>query len=41
MTELQAQVIIEMQVQRFTQIEHLKIRDELTNIREFIAAGGV
>jgi len=37
MTELQAQVITEMQVQRFTQVDYLKMRGELADIREFIA----
>ena len=41
MTELQVQVIVEMQVQRFTQIERLKLLDQLTAIREFIATQGV
>ncbi len=38
MTELQAQVVVEMQVQGFTQMECLKLRDQLTGIREFIAS---
>lgn len=38
MTDLQAQVVLEMQVQRFTQLEHLKMRDELNLVREYIAA---
>jgi DNA gyrase subunit A len=38
MTELQAQAIIEMQVQRFTRIERARISDELADLQEFIAA---
>jgi DNA gyrase/topoisomerase IV subunit A len=41
MTEDQAQIVLELQVHRFTQAERLMTLDELTDIRTFIAARGV